>query len=283
MTKEEIWKILAEEVKLRGMSQGTCKTYKCLMNVFLDWANKPYEELGEDDFRKFLVHLHYETDIKPATINSYNGAVRFLLVVILGKDINYRRTARIRHVGSYPDIWSKEEIERFFSVIDNPRDLAIFVNIYGSGLRVSEISNLKIRDVDSKSMRLFLRQAKGNKDRYTILSKRGLEALRRYWRIYKPVNPQNWVFPGKTKDGNLGTSGIELAFKKYKKKAGITTPGTVHTLRHCFASHALEDGVEPIYIKSLLGHTSYSSTNIYLHVSKTKMYQIDSPVDRLNQ
>jgi site-specific recombinase XerD len=283
MTKEEIWKILAEEVKLRGMSQGTCKTYKCLMNVFLDWANKPYEELGEDDFRKFLVHLHYETNIKPATINSYNGAVRFLLVVILGKDINYRRTARIRHVGSYPDIWSKEEIERFFSVIDNPRDLAIFVNIYGSGLRVSEISNLKIQDVDSKSMRLFLRQAKGNKDRYTILSSRGLEALRRYWKIFKPVNPQNWVFPGTTKAGNLGTSGIEIAFKKYKKKAGITTPGTVHTLRHCFASHALEDGVEPIYIKSLLGHTSYSSTNIYLHVSKTKMYQIDSPVDRMNQ
>ena len=112
-------------------------------------------------------------------------------------------------------------MERFFSVIDNPRDLAIFMNIYGSGLRVSEICNLRVEDVDSKSMRLFIRQSKMQKDRYTIL-------------------------------------------------------------RHCFASHALEDGVEVLYIKQLLGHTSFSSTNVYLHVSKTKVYQIDSPVDSLN-
>ncbi len=283
MTKEEIFEALAAEIKLRGMSSGTYKTYKCGMTLFLDWAGKPYEELDEEDFRKYLLYLHYETNIKPATINNYNGAVRFLLVNILGKDINYRRTARIRHVYSYPDIWSREEIERFFSVIDSPRDLAIFINIYGSGLRVSEICNLKIQDVDSKGMRLFLRQAKGKKDRYTILSKRGLEALRRYWKIYKPVNSQNWLFPGTTKYGNLGTSGVELAFRKYKKKAGITTPGTVHTLRHCFASHALENGVEPMYIKTLLGHVTYSATNVYIHVSKIKMYQIDSPVDSLNQ
>jgi integrase len=163
MTKEEIFEALAAEIKLRGMSPRTYKTYQCGMTLFLDWAGKPYEELDEKDFRKYLLYLHYETNIKPATINSYNAAVRFLLVNILGKDINYRRTARIRHVYSYPDIWSREEIERFFSVIDSPRDLAIFINIYGSGLRVSEICNLKIQDVDSKGMRLFLRQAKGKK------------------------------------------------------------------------------------------------------------------------
>ena len=282
MTKEEIWEILATEVKLRGMSQLTLKTYKHGINRFLDWGNKPYEELGEDDFRKFLIHLHYETKIKPATINNYNGAVRFFLVVILGKDINYRRTARVRHIGSLPNVWSKEEVERFFSVIDNPRDLAIFMNIYGSGLRVSEICNLRVEDVDSKSMRLFIRQSKMQKDRYTILSKRGLNALRRYWKIFKPSNPDHYLFPGRWNKGHLQHGWVEKMVKIYRDKAGITTPGTVHTLRHCFASHALEDGVEVLYIKQLLGHTSFSSTNVYLHVSKTKVYQIDSPVDSLN-
>jgi site-specific recombinase XerD len=281
MTKEEIWEKLATEAKLRGFSPASYDTYKANISLFLDWSDKPYEDLDEEDFRNYLIYIINEGRFKPQTINSRNSAIRFYLVVILGKNVNPLRTARLRGVLNLPTVWSKETIERFLSVIDSPRDLAIFINIYGSGLRVSEISKMKTEDVDSKAMRLFVREGKFKKDRYTVLSQRGLDALRRYWRIYKPSSPEHYLFPGVGKEGHLMPSGIEIAFKKYKKKAGITEPGTVHTLRHSFATHALENGAEPIYIKQLLGHSCFSSTDRYLHVAKTSVYKTKSPADFL--
>ncbi len=193
------------------------------------------------------------------------------------------RTARLRGVTSLPTVWSKETVEQFFSVIDNPRDLAIFVNVYGSGLRVSEICKLKIEDIDSKNMRIFIRQAKCNKDRYTILSQRGLDALRRYWKIFKPSSPEHYLFPNRwDKERHLMPCRIEIIFNKYKAEAGITESGTVHTLRHCFATHALEAGTDVLYIKQLMGHSCFSSTDRYLHVAKTSVYKTKSPADDIN-
>ena len=148
-------------------------------------------------------------------------------------------------------------------------------------MRVSEICKLRIEDVDSKDMRLFIQQTKDGKDRYTILSERGLAALRRYWLIYKPVNPQHYLFPSTSKEGYLQTTSVEIAFRKYKKKAGITKSGNVHMLRHCFATHALEAGTDVLYIKQLLGHSCFSSTDTYLHIAKTSVYRTKSPADSL--
>jgi site-specific recombinase XerD len=246
-------------------------------------GRQAYEELDEDDFRNYLIFLINEGRIEKGTINNRNGSIRFFLVVILGKNINYMRTARLRGVTSLPTVWSKETVERFFSVIENPRDLAIFVNIYGSGLRISEICKLKIEDIDSKNMRIFIRQAKCNKDRYTILSQRGLDALRRYWKIFKPSSPEHYLFPNRwDKERHLMPCRIEIIFNKYKAEAGITESGTVHTLRHCFATHALEAGTDVLYIKQLMGHSCFSSTDRYLHVAKTSVYQTKSPADDIN-
>lgn len=281
MTKEEIWEKLAEEVKLRGFSPLSYHTYKTNISTFLDWCDKPYEDLDEEDFRNYLIHIINEGKLKPASINNKNGAIRFFLVVILGKNVNYLRTARLRGINNLPSVWSKEEVERFFSVIDDPRYTAIFMNIYGSGLRISEVCKLKVEDIDSKNMRLFIRQAKCNKDRYTILSQRGLDALRRYWKIFKPSSPEHYLFPGRWNKGHLTPEWIDKMFKIFKAKAGITTPGTVHTLRHCFATHALEEGTDVLYIKQLLGHSCFSSTDVYLHIAKTSVYKTKSPADSL--
>ena len=281
MTKEEIWEKLAEEVKLRGFSPLSYHTYKANISTFLDWCDKPYEDLDEEDFRNYLIHIINEGKLKPASINNKNGAIRFFLVVILGKNVNYLRTARLRGINNLPSVWSKEEVERFFSVIDDPRYTAIFMNIYGSGLRISEVCKLKVEDIDSKNMRLFIRQAKCNKDRYTILSQRGLDALRRYWKIFKPSSPEHYLFPGRWNKGHLTPEWIDKMFKIFKAKAGITTPGTVHTLRHCFATHALEEGTDVLYIKQLLGHSCFSSTDVYLHIAKTSVYKTKSPADSL--
>ena len=281
MTKEEIFEKLQTEVKIRGLSPGTYKTYMQAIDLFLNWADKPYEELEEIDFRNYLLYLIDRGDLEINTINMYNAAVRFYLQVILEKNVNYRRTARLRKEHKLPPVWSNEEVKKFFNVIDNFKDRAIFINIYGSGLRVSEICTLKVQDVDSKSMRLMIRQSKGKKDRYTILSQIGLEALREYWKRYRPASEEGYLFPGNTKEGHIGTNGVEFAFRKYLSRTDITTPGTVHTLRHCFATHALEAGTDIIYIKELLGHSCFESTNVYLHVANTKVFKTASPADEL--
>jgi site-specific recombinase XerD len=281
MTKEEIFERLQTEITIRGLSPGTYNTYMRAIDLFLNWSDKPFEKLEEVDFRNYLLYLINRGNLSTATINMYNAAIRFFLQVILEKDVNYRRTARLRKEYKLPPVWSIEEVAKFLNVIDNIRDRAIFINIYGSGLRVSEISTLKIQDVDSKNMRLLIRQSKGRKDRYTILSKSGLDALRDYWRRYRPVSPEGYLFPGITKEGHLGKSGIEFAFRKYLRRTDISTPGTVHTLRHCFATHALEAGTDILYIKELLGHSCFETTNVYLHIANTKVFKTSSPVDSL--
>ena len=281
MTKEEIFERLQTEITIRGLSPGTYNTYMRAIDLFLNWSDKPFEKLEEVDFRNYLIYLINRGNLSTATINMYNAAIRFFLQVILEKDVNYRRTARLRKEYKLPPVWSIEEVAKFLNVIDNIRDRAIFINIYGSGLRVSEISTLKIQDVDSKNMRLLIRQSKGRKDRYTILSKSGLDALRDYWRRYRPVSPEGYLFPGITKEGHLGKSGIEFAFRKYLRRTDISTPGTVHTLRHCFATHALEAGTDILYIKELLGHSCFETTNVYLHIANTKVFKTSSPVDSL--
>ena len=281
MTKEEIFERLQTEITIRGLSPGTYNTYMRAIDLFLNWSDKPFEKLEEVDFRNYLLYLINRGNLSTATINMYNAAIRFFLQVILEKDVNYRRTARLRKEYKLPPVWSIEEVAKFLNVIDNIRDRAIFINIYGSGLRVSEISTLKIQDVDSKNMRLLIRQSKGRKDRYTILSQSGLNALRDYWRRYRPASPEGYLFPGATKEGHLGRSGIEFAFRKYLCRTDISTPGTVHTLRHCFATHALEAGTDILYIKELLGHSCFETTNIYLHIANTKLFKTSSPADSL--
>ena len=236
MTKDEIFEKLQTEVTIRGLSPGTYYTYKRAIDLFLNWTNKPYEELEEIDFRNYLLFLINRGDLTTATINMYNAAIRFFLQVILEKDINYRRTARLRKEYKLPPVWSIEEVTR---------------------------------------------QSKGRKDRYTILSQSGLDALRDYWKRYRPSSPEGYLFPGNTKEGHLGKSGIEIAFRKYLSRTDIATPGTVHTLRHCFATHALEAGTDILYIKELLGHSCFETTNVYLHIANTKVFKTSSPADSL--
>ena len=126
MTKDEIFKKLDTEVKLRGLSPGTYRTYKSSIDLFLSWVGKPYELLEESDFREYLIYLVNRGDLKRNTINMYNAAVRFLFQVLLEKDVNYRRTARLRKIFTLPTVWSIEEVQRFLNAITNIRDRAIF-------------------------------------------------------------------------------------------------------------------------------------------------------------
>jgi integrase/recombinase XerD len=151
---------------------------------------------------------------------------------------------------------------------------------YSSGLRVSETARLKLTDIDSKRMMVRICQGKGGKDRYSILSQTALEQLRQYWRNYRP---REWLFEGAKKNDPITTSSIQALFHAARKRAGITKPASVHTLRHSFATHLIESGTSLHHVQMLLGHRSPTTTTVYLHVSRLNLAQVLSPLDRAPQ
>jgi len=176
---------------------------------------------------------------------------------------------------------SKSEITKFFSVIDNLRDKAMFMTAYGGGLRLSEIIRLRVQDIDSTGMRIFVHQGKGGKDRYTLLSTANLDVLREYWSTYKPEHPEGFMFyPKYAKNRILHGHSVGDIMDKYLIKAGLSLDYSVRTLRHCFATHLLESGVDVTRIKQLMGHTHIQSTTFYLHLLNFDG-SIQSPLDSL--
>ena len=147
-------------------------------------------------------------------------------------------------------------------------------------MRVSELVSLKTADIDSAAMRVFVRGGKGRKDRYTILSEKSLHALRDYWRIYRPKSPDGYIFPGSKNVGHLNISAVARAIETALKITGIGKKVSPHTLRHCFATHLLEDGYSLLQIKELLGHSSVASTTAYLHLANLTA-DVVSPADKL--
>lgn len=282
MTNEEIIQKTKEEFKLRGLSQHTEDEYLGVLQRFARYYdNQPLESLGESEIRKFLLYL-IDSQKSSGTVNIHNSALRFIYGVVLERNINCRLIPRQHQYREFPDIMSKDEIKLFFSVIDNLRDKAIFETIYGAGLRISEIVKLRVQDIDSKQMRIYIQKGKGSKDRYTLLSERNLELLRQYWKEYLPNHPGGFLFYARSRDKHpMTTRSVTNAFSKYRKRAGLSDTYTSHTLRHCFATHLLEAGMDIYRIKELLGHTFIQTTSFYLHLQIVKD-ETKSPLDTLN-
>lgn len=281
MTNEEIILKAKEEIRLRGLSPNTEIEYLTGIRVLARYYdNRPLEELHEPELRAFLLHL-IESGRKAGTVNRYNSSFRFVYGAVLERNLNYQMIPRRRIHRELPQIMSRNEIVRFLESIDNLRDRAIFETIYGSGIRLSEAAHLRVQDIDSEGMRLFVYQGKCNKDRYTLLSQRNLEVLRNYWKEYRPNHPEGYLFYTKNgKNHCITDRAIQDAFYKYRKRAGLSDTFSVHTLRHCFATHLLESGVDVCRIKQLLGHTHIQSTTFYLHLLNFDG-SIKSPLDAL--
>lgn len=281
MTNEEVVIRAKEEFRLRGLSMNTEDEYLRALNAFLKYhSSQSLETMGEEEIRKFLL---YQIDLGKASgsVNIYNSALRFIFGAVLGRNLNCRMIPRKRYHREFPDIMTQNEIVHFFSVIDNLRDRTMFETVYGAGLRLSEITKLRTQDIDSEQMRIFVYQGKGGKDRYTLLSQRNLEILREYWKQYRPNHPEGYLFYAKRRKNDVMTSRtVGNSFCKYRKAANLPDTFTVHTLRHCFATHLLESGVDVCRIKELLGHTFIQTTAFYLHLQNTAT-DIKSPLDTL--
>ena len=277
MTKEEVLRKLQFETKLKGLSKNTQDEYYTKAKQFQNYYDKPATELTVEDIKNYLYHLLTEKGFTPGTVNTYNSGLRFLYNIVLEIPINLNKIPCHKKQRSFPDLLTRDEVNALFYACDNLRDKCMLMLMYSAGLRLSEVSGLRVSDLDSEKMQIFIRNGKGGKDRFAILSKANLEVLREYWKEYRP---KDWLFYSRKQTGtHISTRAVQNIFRKHKELACITKNVTCHSLRHSFATHLLENGVSIFHIKQLLGHSDISTTCFYLHLVKISELKVLSPLD----
>lgn len=280
MTQQQALEKMWADFRLRGFAESTSKNYTRSVRAFFAFCDRPVDELDVTDARRFLLHLIDEKKLAPRTINTYSAAISFFFAVSLNRYINKNQIPTMKLPRTLPDVLTKEETGRLIAVCENLKHKALLLLAYGSGLRVGEIVTLRPRDIGSKEMRVFVKGGKNKRDHYTVLSQTTLDALRDYWRAYRPNSPEGWLFPGMRNIGHITRAAIALAFDNCRDKANITKEVSPHSLRHAFATHMLEDGVELLKIKEMLGHYRINSTLIYLHLANAAK-GVTSPADTM--
>jgi len=280
MTHQEAIEKMGKDFRLRGLSESTFKNYTRNVKKFLNFCNRPIEELDENDVRRFLEHLIAGKKLKPRSVNQHSSSIRFFFAVGLNRTMNYNQIPMMKIPKTLPEILTREEVSRIIGICTNAKHKALLLIAYGSGLRTGEIESLRVRDIDSKQMRIFVKGGKNKCDRYAVLSQTTLIALREYWRIFRPNSPDGWLFPGMRNIGHITRAAISLAFIGSCEKTGINKEVSVHSLRRAFATHMLEDGVDIYKIKELLGHTRIQSTMVYLRLLDTTK-DVVSPADKM--
>ncbi len=263
-------------LRLKGYSENTIRTYNAMFIKFLKvFKDREPEQITTDQIRRFLLWMIDTKGISSSYQNQLINAIKFYYEHVLKRSRQVYQLERPKKEKRLPGVLSLDEVQRLLGEINNTKHQAIISMIYSSGLRISELINLRISDIDSSRMQIRVVQSKGKKDRMTLLSEKMLVLLRTYFKRYKP---RHWLFEGQT-GGKYSKTSIQKVFHKAKKAAGIRKHATVHTLRHSFATHLLESGTDLRYIQELLGHGSSKTTEIYTHVSTRKLSNIKSPLD----
>ncbi len=267
-----------EKLKTMRYSESTVRNYCSALKEFIHFnREKQIDQLKQEDIEKFLLYITEERNVSTSYHNISICAIKFYYEKVLQRAQVTYHINRPRREKLLPEVLGEEDVRRILSVVDNLKHKCILMTIYSGGLRLSEVVGLRISDIDSVRMMIFIKGAKGNKDRYTILSKELLKWLREY---YKREKPATWLFEGVT-GGQYSMRSVQNIMKEAVKKAGIKKHATVHTLRHSFATHMLENGTDLRYIQNLLGHNSSKTTEIYTHITTKGIEQLKSPFDLL--
>jgi site-specific recombinase XerD len=278
MTKGEIIAKLVKDLELRGRSIETVREYTMKVRLFQDYYNKPADQMGETEIIDYLHYLATEKRISPASVNTYNSALRFVYGVTLDVVLNYKKLPRLKQTRRIPQIFTKEEVGKILDCSGSLLHKSMFMLAYGSGLRNSEITNLKVTDIESDQMRILIRHGKGDRDRYAMLPQATLETLREYWKEYRP---KEWLFIAPRKGGSYLGRTLNDAFKTALKKSGVAKAGTIHTLRTCFATHFYEDERNLLALKKLLGHVRIDTTAYYTQLAYSHVLGMKSPLDSM--
>jgi len=267
---------MIEEMRLRNFSVRTEQSYVSAMVGLARYYRRSPDQLTQDEIRSYLLHLQ-ERGLSPSSRNVAISGMKFFYHQIL--DWDEQKLFLPPRKGSWrlPEVLSQNEVVRLLLATQKHRDRCLLMTAYATGLRVSELVRLKVSDIDSSRMMVKVEQGKGKKDRYTILSERLLSELRTYWKAHRsPI----WLFPNR-KGGPLSIDYAQRIYNLAKQKAQIHKGKGIHTLRHCFATHLLEAGVDLVTIKTLLGHNSLQSTQRYLQIRQHKLITTANPLDLL--
>lgn len=270
-----------EQLKLKAYSTSTIKTYR---NEFLQLLqllkNKPVNELTSDDLRRYFVYCFETLRLTENTLHSRINALKFYFEQVLGREKFFWEIPRPKKEIQNPKFFNQEEVAAIIKAVGNLKHRVMLMLAYSAGLRVSEVVSLKSRQVDSERMCIFIERAKGKKDRIVPLSPVILVLLREYWRAYKP-SKVGYLFEGQVKAEPYSARSLQLVLAAAKRKARILKPGSIHSLRHSFATHLLDKGTDVTIIMKLLGHNDIKTTLKYLHVTNRDLLHILSPLDDL--
>lgn len=266
------------ELRIRKYSRKTIDAYLYYNHKLLEHTLKFPGEMTPEDIRDFLDHLVSDKNAAVASVNLAMNALRFNYEKLLHMSILYD-LKRPRKDRKLPVVFSKDEIGKILSAPMNIKHKAILSLTYSAGLRVSEASNLRIEDLDRSRGLLIIRGAKGRKDRHSLLSEKVVRILDEYMDLAKP---SGWLFPGQETHKRLAVRTIERIFEQALIRSGIRKKAGIHSLRHSFATHLLESGIDLRYIQELLGHSNSKTTEIYTHVSTKIFHRIQSPIDNIS-
>ena len=271
---------MTEDMAVRNLSPCTQSAYVLQVSLFARHFGKSPHLLGPEQIRDYQVFLTTEKRLAPASIVVAVSALRFLYHVTLGKDWDIPEVLPApKQPRKLPVVPSPEEVVHFLGCVKHTKHRALLTACYAAGLRSSEAVSLRPVDIDSRRMVIRVEQGKGRKDRYVMLSPLLLEVLRDYWRHTRPEG--KWLFPGALAGPHLTTRTVRRACRKALDLSGLNKPITPHSLRHGFAVHLLESGVDVRTIQLLLGHRSLSTTARYLQVACSKVCSATSPLDLL--
>ena len=271
---------MIEEMKLRNFSAATQKSYLYSVTRLAKYYRRPPDQLDREEIRSFLVHLTTERKLSPNTMTGFICGLRFFYNETLGWDETKLFIPPRKKSSSLPEVLSPSEVVRLIDAARGLKQRVLLLTAYSAGLRVGELVKLKIIDIDAARMTIRVKQGKGGKDRYAILSHNLLTELRTYWKRYRP---SIWLFPNRAKNGPLSRNEAWHIFNQAKRRAWIKKGRGIHTLRACFATHLLEAGVDLRSIQFLLGHSSILSTQRYLRLQPQNRGSTVSPLDMLQR
>lgn len=279
-TPDTIIDALDKELRLRNYSYQTRKAYRLHIKRFIDTSSQHITHLTEEDIRSYLLNLIDDKCVSRTYLNQSISAIKFLYRHILKCAITVEGLPRPREERHLPVVLSRQEVIDILAAVQNYKHRALFVLAYSAGLRVSEVVKIRIQDIDTGRGTIHIRRSKGNKDRYVPLANLAQKTLRTYCHVYRPIN---WLFEGGRSGRHLTTRSAQKTLQKAVRQTGITKQVSMHTLRHSFATHLLEDGTDLRYIQELLGHSSPKTTMRYTHIAQTDDKKLRSPLDNITQ
>jgi site-specific recombinase XerD len=268
---------MIREMRLRSFADRTIESYVEAVVGLAAYYRRSPDQLQLDEVRTYLHHLLAERKLAQGTCNLRAAAITFFYRDVMGLE-HFNLKFRRRHVSKLPEIFGADELTRLFAAARDRRDRVFLMTTYAAGLRLKEVRQLKPSHIHAQRQTIRVEQGKGRRDRYTLLSPRLLAELRDYWKEYRPGE---WLFPNADKTGPLSARQGQMIYERAKRKAGLTRGRGLHTLRHCFATHLLEAGVDVRTIQMLLGHRGINTTAIYLHLTNRELSRVRSPFDLL--